>query len=88
MPITDELEGCTFDRAMALKPDRDEAAGVDLTDAQWYVVMVAHCCAVYDGLSPGAFMFSIRPPNPEIEAFFKRRVAPHLCAIQLFQTKH
>ena len=86
--MTDELDECTFDGAMALKPDPAEAAGVDLTDAQWYVVLVAHCCTRYDGLSPGAFLFSIRPPNPEIEAFFRRRVPPHLCAIQLFQTKH
>lgn len=80
----DKPEDWTFEQALASKAETSSK----VTDEQWYVVLVAQCCLLYEGLSPGDFRFSINPPNPEIQRFFDRRVPPHLCAIELFQVRH
>lgn len=84
MNTRSDPEDWTFEQAIASKGRTHS----DVTDAQWYVVLVAQCCTLYEGLAPGGFLFNINPPNPEIQAFFDRKVPPHLCAIELFQTRH
>jgi len=74
----------TFEAAMASKP----AGRHDLTDAQWYVALVAWWTNAIEGLQPKQFRFCICPPNPEIQALFEQRMPPHHAAITLFDVRH
>lgn len=82
--MDDDGNTWTFEQAIAAKPEIDSGA----TDAQWYVCLVAQCCMAIEGVDPRDFKFSITPPNPEIMAFFDRRIPPHIAAIELFEVRH
>jgi hypothetical protein len=74
----------TFEQAMASKAETNSR----VTDEQWYVVLVAQCCILYEGVDPFDFKFSITPPNPEIMAHYELRTPPHIAAIELFAVRH
>jgi hypothetical protein len=74
----------TFEDALASKPARKK----NLTDAEWYVVLVAQCVMNIEGLDSGPFRFTMTPPNPEIQACFDAKMAPHDAAIELFSVRH
>lgn len=74
----------TFEQAVASKPPTKQ----HLTDAQWYVCLVALCCCQIEGIDSGAFKFTMTPPNPEIQACFDARMPPHHAAYKLFSVRH
>lgn len=73
----------SFIVAMAAKPAHSQ----HLTDAQWYVGLVA-CCVLQEGLDSGDFKFTMAPPNPEIQACFDVRIPPLEAAYKLFAVRH
>lgn len=73
----------TFEIAVASKPRHQH----HLTDAQWYTVLLVQC-ALNLKLDAGDFLFTIMPPNPEIQAYFDARISPDEAAIALFGAKH
>lgn len=74
----------TFDVAVASKP----ASKQHLTDAQWYVCLVAQVCVDFEGFNFENFRFTMYPPNPEIQACFDARMAPHHAAVEIFSVRH
>ena len=78
------IDQYTFHEALASKP----ATSQHLTDAQWYVCLVAVCCCQIDEVDSGAFKFTMTPPNPEIQACFDAGIPPHYAAAKLFAVRH
>lgn len=74
----------SFEQAMASKPSIDQK----LTDAQWYVVLVAQVVIADPRFDSKVFRFCIDPPNPELVSMWERKVEPLDAAMALFASKH